>query len=456
MNLTTHYAELDYEFEKFIGAVWLLSTLYYLIMGIVFWDQFANQDIFLANFIFTSIYYSIIFLLSRNEFFSEEKLIITVMAYNFFFVGLYNVLFFLHHGDFLAFVRSDSIQYDYIAKLISEVPIARTISALPFRYCADDSGYVVYASVLYRIFQSNLTVNLLNILTNLATVVILYRIGTSILSAKGAFLAATIYGLATYTVFYQASGLKETIMIFLTIAAFYYFIKGLELFSASLFLLGAGFCALIVFFRVPIALFILISVGAYFSFKADKGDMLAPFITMISIIVGLIFFLSIYRYLYRYTQDFSAVISYKKTVFHHDIRFAGVVGAVSGIFGPFPTIIPFPGKENTSIFAGSLIFKVFISAFFIIGVYISYKTRNAVAIALSTFCFVEIAGLTYLLETLEFRKNFPHIGFFTLIAIYGFENKEMVMSKYPILPSVIFLGNMGLACAILAWNILRF
>ena len=132
------------------------------------------------------------------------------------------------------------------------------------------------------------------------------------------------------------------------------------------------------------------------------------------------------------------------------------VSLVSGVFGPFPTIIPFPGKENASIFAGSLVLKVFISAYFVVGAYFAFKARSAIAIGLSVYCFLEIGALTYLMETNEFRKGFPHIPFFLLLAVYGFESLEKSGAKYNNLKKYILTGNFGFAVAIVAWNTLRF
>jgi len=184
--------------------------------------------------------------------------------------------------------------------------------------------------------------------------------------------------------------------------------------------------------------------------------MLGPPILIILVTIGILFYVLFKEYLVRYTPFIRDVLAYKETVFEHGILFSGTVGVVTGIFGPFPTLIPMPGKESISIFAGSLILKVFISAYFVIGTYFAYKDRNAIALGLAAFCLMEIGGLIYLLESFEFRLNFHHIGFFVLIAIYGFEKLETSKSEYQGLKKLIFTGNLALAGAIFAWNVLRF
>lgn len=448
--------ELGPEFVRHVCAVWILSILYFLILAIVYWDGFTNRSLYFVNLFATMTYFAIIYFSTRGNSFNEGKLTILVVVFNLVFVAAYNVIFFLDHGNYLAFSAADSDAYHYIASYIARGPIKDTLSNFPWHLPNDDKGFVVYASLLYRIIPSNLILNFFNIILNLATTLLIYKLGKFILSDKGAFLAAIIFGLATYTGFYQASGLKETPMVFLTVAAFYYFIQCFEKGSSLLFLLGILFCVLITFFRVPLAFFILISVAVYFFFKKERQSILGPPILMILLGIGILFYVFFQEYLPRYIPQFHAVLTHWKSVFKYNIWFASIVSWVSGIFGPFPTLIPFPEKENISILAGSLILKTLISAYFISGVYFAYKVRNAIALGLAAFCLMEIGGLAYLLETLEFRKSFPHIGFFVLIAIYGFEKLETSKSKYQGMKKLILTGNLALVGAIYAWNILRF
>ena len=369
---------------------------------------------------------------------------------------MYNILFFIDHGDFLAFQASDSTGYRSIAENMAKAPIKTIFSKIPWYLGNDDKGFVVYAGLLYRLIPSNLTLNFFNLFLNLATVTLIYKIGKFILSEKGAFLSALIFGLATYTVFYQASGLKESLMVFLTVGAFYFFIRSFESLPPSVFFLALLCCLLLVFFRVPIAFFLLISGAIYLFFKKKGTSMLGPPIIFFSLIIGIVFLVFFDSYLIRYTYSIDKVIAIKETVFQHNLRFAGLVSTVSGLFGPFPTLIPFPGKENTSIFGGSLILKIFISAYFFVGAYFAYKSRDAIALSLAMFCLLEIVGLCYLMETMELRKSFPHIAFFVLIAIYGFENLEKQALEFAGLTKLIFAGNLSFAIAIPAWNILRF
>ena len=183
---------------------------------------------------------------------------------------------------------------------------------------------------------------------------------------------------------------------------------------------------------------------------------MGPVVLIFLVCIGILYFALFQEYLTRYSRPFYDVLAHKETVFKSTIAFSSAVSVVSGLFGPFPTILPFPGKENLSVSAGSLILKIFISAYFFVGAYFAYKARNAVALGMAIFCLLEIGSLMYLFETFELRKGFPHIAFFALIAIYGFEKLKTSQSKYNRLKKLIFTGNLALAGAIFSWNILRF
>ena len=455
-SATIPTGELGPEFERHVGAVWIISVLYFLILGILFWDGFTNRSLYFVNLFATTAYLYIIYFSIKGDSFNEGKLITLVVAFNLFFVAAYNYLFFLDRGDLLAFTAADSETYHYIADYIAKGPIKDTLSYFPWYLPNDDKGFVVYASLVYRIIPSNLMLNFFNIILNVATTVLIYKLGKFILSDKGAFLAAIIYGLATYTIFYEASGLKETLMVFLTVASFYFFVACMEKPRFISFFLALFFCFLLGFFRVPIIFFVLLAAATVYFCKKTKNRTLSdPIILIISVGLGFLFVVVFYEYLARYFHIFSDVMFRKEAIVPYEGRFIILVSAMSAFFGPFSTIVPMPGKENLSIIAGSLILKTLLSAHFIVGIYFALKNKNAIALGLACFCLAEIFGLLYLLESFEFRLNFPHIAFLLLLGVYGFENLQKSESEFKLLRKGIFATNLGLVVVIFAWNILR-
>ena len=55
--------EIGFDFERLMVAVWLLSTLYFVILGIIFWDHFSNRGLYFTNFFIAEAYISAIFFL---------------------------------------------------------------------------------------------------------------------------------------------------------------------------------------------------------------------------------------------------------------------------------------------------------------------------------------------------------------------------------------------------------
>ena len=449
--------ELSLNFEKQVGALLLLSTFYYFLLGTLYWDIIIKTDLYCFNLIMVVAYYITIYFVSQRSFFTEKRLALIILTFNSVFVAIYNSLFFLDHGNFLSYGVADSGVYHYLAEYIAGGPIKDTLSNIPWYLGNDDKGFIVYLSFLYRCIPSNLTLNFFNVLLNLVTSICIYRLGRFMISKKGAFLAALIFGLAPYTVFYEVSGLKETVMCFLTVGSLYYLILSLKKGSLICFVLGLILCLLLVFFRVPIAFFIIISFGICFVFERHQNSMLRLPLLIIFVSIGIFFFVYFHEYVTRYMPRFYDLIMYKKeVVFKHNIVFSAAVGFIVAFFGPFATIVPLPGKENLSILAGGLILKTMIGSFFIVGVYFAYKQKSAVALALIGFCLMQIGGLLYLLEVFEFRLQFTHVGFFILVGFYGFERLKMPGVRHVKVAKHIFAGNLALAGAIYAWNILRF
>lgn len=387
-------------------------------------------------------------------------MISVVFAFSSLFITIYVSMFYFESGRFLPFSASDSVKYDYVADYIAQGPVKDSLSNFPDdikKLKDDDKGFIVYASMLYRIMPSNLSLIFCNLFLNIATTIFIYRLGRRILSKMGAFVSALMFGLATYTIFFQVSGLKETLMVFLTVGSFFCFLRGFEKGSSISFFVALLLCLSLMFFRVPLAFFVLISVICCYFIKKSMSSVSGIAILTILILTGVFFYLQFGEYMDRYMRAFSRVLRIKGDEFGGDIYFGGTVAVFSGLFGPFPTIIPFEGKENISIYAGSLVLKVLISAYFFVGTYFAYREKNSIVIGLAIFCLLEIGGLSYLMETLEFRKGFPHMAFFILVALYGFERIEIGRSKKCSVARIfVKITNGALAGVILCWNILRF
>lgn len=441
---------------KYIAKIAIASILVFLVLGVFFSNLLdKSMPIYLVNFVATLIYFLILIIISQSEHFNEHRLVTIVLIFNLFFVAVYNYLFWIYHGNFFAFTALDSLSYDYLANYIAQFNFIQGLNAFPGRIGFDDKGFVVYLTIIYRIIDSPLAVNFLNILLNLVTTLFLYKIGLYFLSKKGAFIAAIVFGTSTYSAFYQASGLKETLMVSLVVASYYFFYKFFDKHYSKYILPAFFFCLLLFFFRVPLVFFIFGSIIITHILRREKGY-LSILLSLSILTLIIVLYKSYNTYLLRYVFSFGEVLSIKERLVGANPDFEIITSLVSGIWGPFPTVIPAYGRENLSVLAGSLILKVCLSSYFIIGIYLAFKNRNYYVVPIAVFCLVEILALSYLLESFEFRKGFPHVPFLILIAVYSYEYLHKRKGDYLFIKRSIAFFDIGLIGAIFFWNYLRF
>jgi hypothetical protein len=325
----------------------------------------------------------------------------------------------------------------------------------------DNYGFPIYVSLLYRVFDTPLIVNLANAFLNTFTTYFNYKIGRHFLSKQNACIAALIFGLATYSIYYQASGLKETLMIFLIIGSFHFYYKYLSSQKIIYFIYALIWCLTIFFFRVPLVFFLLL---AFLYTEASRMKFFAKlaklkfnyktliFITVI-ITIGATLLYTKFKLLSRYFSLIILAGEIREATFSQGAIFVYVTSFLAGILGPFPTIIPHAHNMNLSVLSGSLIVKVFLSIYFIFGVYVGFKNKFIMPIAL--FSLMEIGALSYVMESFEFRKCYPHIPFVILVSIYGFQYIANSKQKYLLWKIAFRLYIPFITFFMFLWNYLR-
>lgn len=449
---------------NYIAKLSVYTFLLYIIIGIIYLTSFNNSFfLYLVNFITTLTYFSFLLWFSQGKInIKTNALLMIVFVYSLFFVAVYNTSFFIDHGNFFAFGSRDSMQYHSIAKNMAATSFSNAFDFLPAKWNFDDYGFPIYVSLLYRIFDTPLIVNLVNVLLNTFTTYFIYKIGRYFLTNKYACVAALVFGLSTYSIYYQTSGLKETLMIFLITGSFHYYYKYLSSNRKKYFLYAILWCMSVFFFRVPLVFFLFLSILCTEFFRMKlltnliKMKFSYKFILpiFITITVSIIFLYTKFPLLGRYLSLIKVISLTKQSISSsHSFVFVYLNSFMAGFLGPFPTIIPLSKNMNLSILAGSLILKVFLSIYFIFGVYIGRKNKFILPIAI--FCLLEICSLSYVLQSFEFRKCYPHIPFVILIAIYGFQYLNYNKCKYYLLRRAIWLYNSAITVVMFYWHYLR-
>lgn len=442
-----------------IMLVGIFTFFVYIILAIVGVNKNYYDDLFFFNLLFSIIYLLIILISLKSNYFGEDKLFLYVLLYSIVGVLAYNYFFYKHSGTFLGFNPMDSALYYYTAIDLSKKSIWDMLNIFShYSFNIDDLGYPIYSAIIYKIIPSNIAVNFVNLIFNTLTTILLYRIGKNFISNKLAFTCSLIYGISSYSIFYQASGLKETLLVFLIISSFYYYTKYIK-YSKPLYLYFAIIIGLsIIFLRVALVVFILFS---YFINEMVKRrnniKIIFPIILFSSILI--LFFINYFEYINKFlrTKDFILLIKSAESSYisANTEIFAYSTALLSGIVGPFPTILPIEGKEALSVYASGLILKIFLSSYFLFSIRFAWIHKNYIVLPIIFFCLMEIIGLSYLLESFEVRKAMPHIGLFLIASFYSYEQIHNRYKSHRRIKNSILIINSVFAVMIILWNVLR-
>ena len=426
---------------------------------LVFSIDGSDNIITLFNLIFAIIFFSIVFNSYSNNFYSKSQLIFIFVTYSILFIIILNIISFNYNNDFFVFNDSDAVLYHDLAILMNkEYNISKIIFLLQNQIIYSDMGMPLLLSFLYKIVESNLILNLLYIIVGIYIALLIYNISLFYMSKRYSFLCSLSYSLSSYTLYYFASGLKEPIVIFLVLLSIYIFLKRIyfknKTFLNSLILLSIPL-ALILLFRPVISIFLIISFMTSYFFKLKSKVYKVFFIVVILFFVSLSFPILIKESSSFLTGgSFESMIDNRleySTLIKGGVGFTYFTNVVSSLFGPFPNFDS--SNIRLSIFASGLVFKSFLSIFFILSTITIIRNRRLKFYPLLIFIFLEIISLVLIIEALELRKSLPHIPVFFILSFWclykldleGLKKKKYIINSYFIL--IIF--------AMIIWN-LRF
>jgi len=136
------------------------------------------------------------------------------------------------------------------------------------------------------------------------------------------------------------------------------------------------------------------------------------------------------------------------------LPFTYSVNILAQLIGPLPTLIS-ENKIMLTFFAPGLIYRVFISFPFWLGVLYIYKKKVYKLYPLVFFVIMEMASLATILEGLELRKSLPHIGLVFIIAFWfmnQYDSKKIITKKRKKFKLFFKFSIFLLSIIILYWN----
>src|SRR5699024_1257343 len=157
-----------------------------------------NIDIFYANLFYVFVFYfALIFSLSKRIY-KRFHLLAFLLVINIFFIILYNYLYFNHTNLLFSFHLSDAYMYHNLSLTAAKQPFFNSISHFlsTTRHDLDDVGMVAYLSLIYRVVPAPFVDRFVNLILNIVTTLLLFKMARHYMKRNTAFLVALIFGIS--------------------------------------------------------------------------------------------------------------------------------------------------------------------------------------------------------------------------------------------------------------------
>lgn len=441
--------------KKINQAYWYIGILLYVVFSftaIKSVDYLYLYLVSLATFVSFGVVISVT--CSRNDtFFTKRNLVFAVFLYSLAAVGLYHVLSYSIDGDTFLFSKIDAILYFDGSMSMSKMGISESFKYLSNAHGFDDWGAFAWMSSMYRIVASKLFLNFSYCVLGTISAVMLFNIGRTFMPRRYAYMAALTFSIASFTIFFYASSLKETVMVFLIIASFnsfYSFLRSKNIWSLLFAFLWA---VLLLFFRVPTSLLLMLSFGITLVLMYSKGI----FLPIIGVIAALIVYSSSFLISYTYDRYLRGgdinLIAERKMELAGDGGFVNqMADPLAAMIGPFPSLVA-KDINRTPLLLSGLLYRLLLAFPFLLGVFYVFKYKYTKLYPLVFFFLINAIGVAISVKGLEVRLSFPHLAMmylvaFWLLAIYDYRR---IMKP---LPTKVIYGC--LACVVvicLMWNL---
>lgn len=443
-------------------------TRSYLVMGIVlyliiflYWlDSVNYYNILNVGTLLSYAYLLWICINKEDDYFSNKRLWLTVFIYTLIFTVLYLQMSFFYTGNTFLLSEFDARAYELHAFRMKDMNFVDALSYISDIWDYDDWGAPMSMAFLLKVVPYKLFVNFCYVLMNSLCALCLFSIGRTLdMTRKYAYMSALSYAIASYTIFFLGSFLKEEALCFLVIVSFYLLYQYQKSQNLLYLALGGFTSLLVVFFRVPIALFIWLSYASLLLLdnKGHVKRMLFIFIFFfVSILTtGLVLYSSA-----RYANSGDVAESYQYVSTN---LFQKIVSLVGALIGPFPALFQITSVEFTQkpMFGAGLLFKFLLFFPFWKGFMLSLKTKTVEVFPLYLFTIMEMVGLCVVIDGLEVRKAVPHFAFFILAAFWYMDQFDKDATEEIRSTPYYYWTYMGMRFSIivvfvltLTWNIL--
>lgn len=422
-------------------AGWRFGLIVPVLITVLFFDFAMPIGILFAGltvvflFFFGVNYYSTQWVQSSYDQL-ELRIFFIALLVRVIFLGYLYLLTFWFDPDSFPFEinAADSWVYHNVTLELIDAPISEWLDIVENRMKSrSDFGYPIYQGTLYSLFGPyTFIVRFFNSILGSLTVVMLGRIVNISWGNSHAKMTAIIAMLFPTLIWYCGIQLKETLMVFVVVSAFYVIWKSRAQGKWNLLLIAMGFlmCFALFFFRTFLAALVFISILLLFiPFKENRMNSMI----LVSLMLGLYLFYSlavssdIFKDVNNQIEDsndfFSRNLENEKSLLG-DVKFDQV--ALAPIIVAGAAITPFPSYLNTearqlsifSRFQNDLV-RNMMYFFMYIGLYHTFKKRFKEYIGIIFFLIAYLGVITSAANSFQARFHMPIIPFVVIFIGVG-------------------------------------
>ena len=443
----------------------IIAFAFIIVLPFFYVNKNINYNLSLWIYSLFGIIFNISFVIfTINKNFSTCSVLTVCFLIGLFYLIINNYLFYINSGSFFEFEADDSLHYQKIAKIINESKLSNLGNILDdykignFNLQIDDYGAPVYIALIYKFVESNIAVNIINLVLSLTSIFLVYKTLKYFTNNKIAVIASIIYQTISFNNFFISSGLKEPILMFFCSLGFFFvflYSKSKNKIYLIIFLISI---LPLIYFRAVLFFALVVSLVLGFILE-NKKSYINFFITVIGLTTFLLIFPNldlIYRFLYYIPRIFIVAENEFGLVSNIGKINVMIVSFISSLLGPFPTFIPSENNLNNTMFSVGLLLKFMLFPFFIISLKYVLKTKNLFLVFSCVFIFIKMFALAVLLDCFEVRRHLSHFPLFFILVFIGYSiytQKNNITFKY-----CKVLLQLYIICTIpflLFWNILR-
>ena len=421
---------------KSINKVFVLGGLFILLLFLPLLDPEYGY-LYLVNLLaLFTFYFTLNKPLYKSEiYFTKGRLGYIIFFYSLFYVFLNKVLSYYYRENFFVFSEVDAVGYHEGAIVMASQSFMESIDYAKETWGVQkiSIGPFIIISTLYRLIESNLLLTILYIFVGLITSFSIFRIAKNFMSAKYSFLCALTYSTSSFVIWFHSSGLKESFMVMLILLFFDFYYRYHRFKRIKYLLLAIVFLLSITLFR-PAVMFLCggaLIISVLLTIKKKK----IAFLILLSAVIILI--IATYSYLDTIVitylgGDINQLIAGREEegMVKGSLPFTYAVNVLSSLAGPLPTVLP-NTKQMLSLFSIGLIYRVFMTAAFVLGIFYCIREKITLMYPILCFMLMEMLSLTIILEALELRKSLPHFPFIYIIAFWflDYYDKKAIDSR---------------------------